>query len=790
MTKISGESPASCAAGSDEATTPPPAPTNTSPTSKNAAHHSATLQSPYSPFLAGSAKSTSQTDDLFVDPRLPSFTDVLILGAGPAGLTLSHELTKLGVDHIVIDHGRIEYPADPSPDLQASLPTQGILLQPSTLDTLNEIGIMDTLTLHGRPLQGASVILNDEVIESLERFPKCDETRFQSAIVLEQWRLERLLCDRLQFLQSTIFRHHVAFKLIIRVSSNSVTDSVSDTSSIEMDPAVRAAYKVKVFIRRMDPLNRRPVADSSGKWIRAKYVVGADGVRSMTRRALEIQMETLGPAYEYLVADVTISQWGHPLLQSSQSDGSVSVGNRSLPSENHLILIHNQSGSGVLIPYSTPGHWRVMMRREVTAVDPSPSATGTLKDVSFKKLQVPTQQDIRDIITQLVPGTSVQQVGWRTSYMVEPQVAETMYKERGVIIGDAARQDSPLWSAGVNCAIQDAVALGWRLAAVVNGGADESLLQTFSEERQKITRAQMNHSISHRDHLLNYLYVQHCYGASQIRKIIPLLNGGSPELQATLSSVAFFPPSVTRITSPIDLGISIASSRVLGFAANEESAPKALSLMQLTRDGSHVLLLMIRVLPLGTKHRSLFGCERKEAAPRYDKTDLDKLVIVAREVLIASGQSRPISDEDKAHSIVKQKRALSVKPVWVVCGLIDRSTMTSNTVLLTYSQLAKQVPLSLKSYILHGADLAVPSYSVIDHEYEVQDRSGLRLEEGFSWLGDMTKQFCAESASATSQTVGFIMMRPDGRVSVKGYPGRPEDRAALAEYTNHYFKSV
>eukprot|EP01054_Gregarina_sp_Poly1_P005085 Gregarina_sp_Poly_1__5084@NODE_2695_length_1814_cov_130_357756_g1710_i0_p1_GENE_NODE_2695_length_1814_cov_130_357756_g1710_i0NODE_2695_length_1814_cov_130_357756_g1710_i0_p1_ORF_typecomplete_len553_score76_47FAD_binding_3/PF01494_19/1_6e55Lycopene_cycl/PF05834_12/2_5e07Pyr_redox_2/PF07992_14/6_4e06Trp_halogenase/PF04820_14/2_7e05Thi4/PF01946_17/6_1e05Thi4/PF01946_17/1e04SE/PF08491_10/8_4e05Pyr_redox_3/PF13738_6/0_00025Pyr_redox_3/PF13738_6/1_6e03HI0933_like/PF03486_14/0_0032HI0933_like/PF03486_1 len=504
--------------------------------------------SPYSPFAALSDAATSSPlgeEELMVDPNLPNFTDVLILGAGPAGLLLSHELAKLGVDHLVIDHGRIDYPSDPTPELQGTLPTQGILLQPSSLDLLQEVGIMETLTLHGRPLQGASIILDNEVVESLERFPKSVETRFQSAIVLEQWRLERLLCDRLQIMHSKVFRHHVAYKLVIRVSSNSVagTDSVSDASSIELDPSIRAAYKVKVFIRRMDPVNRRPIAASNGRWIRAKYVVGADGVRSMTRRALEIETESLGSPHEYLVADIVVVHWGHPLLQSCQ--GGASRGNSSSPSDNHLIVIHCQSGSGLLFPYNSPGHWRMMLRRGLT----EESSQNKAKDSSFIKLQIPSVQDIKDIVHQLVPNTIVDQVGWRTSYTVEPKVAATFYKERGIIIGDAARQESPLWSAGVNSAIHDAVSLGWRLAAVVNGGADESLLETFSDERRQISINQIRYSETRRDSLLNYAYVQRCVGAAQIRKIIPLLNSGSPEIQEALAAVAIFPPQITRYLS-------------------------------------------------------------------------------------------------------------------------------------------------------------------------------------------------------------------------------------------------
>lgn len=73
---------------------------------------------------------------------------------------------------------------------------------------------------------------------------------------------------------------------------------------------------------------------------------------------------------------------------------------------------------------------------------------------------------------------------WFSTYTVHHRLAETFRKNRVFLAGDAAHIHSPVGGQGMNAGIGDALNLGWKLAAVFNNQADESLLDTYEEERK------------------------------------------------------------------------------------------------------------------------------------------------------------------------------------------------------------------------------------------------------------------------------------------------------------------
>jgi len=77
----------------------------------------------------------------------------------------------------------------------------------------------------------------------------------------------------------------------------------------------------------------------------------------------------------------------------------------------------------------------------------------------------------------------VQQVNWFSTYHVHHRVAERFREGRIFLLGDAAHIHSPVGGQGMNTGIGDAVNLGWKLAAVVQGRADEALLDSYNPER-------------------------------------------------------------------------------------------------------------------------------------------------------------------------------------------------------------------------------------------------------------------------------------------------------------------
>ncbi len=78
---------------------------------------------------------------------------------------------------------------------------------------------------------------------------------------------------------------------------------------------------------------------------------------------------------------------------------------------------------------------------------------------------------------------TIDSVNWFSTYHVHHRVATNFRVGRVFLAGDAAHVHSPLGGQGMNTGIGDAVNLAWKLAAVLNGGAGESVLASYESER-------------------------------------------------------------------------------------------------------------------------------------------------------------------------------------------------------------------------------------------------------------------------------------------------------------------
>jgi hypothetical protein len=82
----------------------------------------------------------------------------------------------------------------------------------------------------------------------------------------------------------------------------------------------------------------------------------------------------------------------------------------------------------------------------------------------------------------------IRRVNWFSTYRVHHRVADHFRKGRAFLLGDAAHIHSPVGGQGMNTGIGDAVNLAWKLAAVLHGRADPSLLDSYEAERIAFAR--------------------------------------------------------------------------------------------------------------------------------------------------------------------------------------------------------------------------------------------------------------------------------------------------------------
>lgn len=181
-----------------------------------------------------------------------------------------------------------------------------------------------------------------------------------------------------------------------------------------------------------------------------RYLVGCDGARSLVRHRLGADFTGGTYAHVFYVADVDV--------EGVAANGEI-----------HVALAHGDFV--LLLPYGDTGRARLIgaVREQAAA-----SAPLHYDDISTQAL------------TSL--GIQVRQVHWFSTYRVHHRIASRLRADRVFLAGDAAHVHSPVGGQGMNTGIADAVNLAWKLAAVVQGEAPDTLLDSYASERMAVAR--------------------------------------------------------------------------------------------------------------------------------------------------------------------------------------------------------------------------------------------------------------------------------------------------------------
>jgi 2-polyprenyl-6-methoxyphenol hydroxylase-like FAD-dependent oxidoreductase len=192
-------------------------------------------------------------------------------------------------------------------------------------------------------------------------------------------------------------------------------------------------------------------ADGALEACEAAYIAGCDGAHSVVREALQIGFP--GGAYTHLfyIADV-------------QANGPTMNG------ELHLAL----DTSDFLFSFPLKGEGRARL-------------IGTVREEVEHQHENLSWNDVsKGVIEQM--QIEVERVNWFSTYRVYHRVADHFRKGRAFILGDSAHIHSPVGGQGMNTGIGDAINLAWKLANVLHGRADESILDSYEPERIAFAR--------------------------------------------------------------------------------------------------------------------------------------------------------------------------------------------------------------------------------------------------------------------------------------------------------------
>jgi 3-(3-hydroxy-phenyl)propionate hydroxylase len=317
---------------------------------------------------------------------------VVIAGGGPTGMMLAGELALAGVDVAVVERRA-------GPDLIGS---RAGGLHSRTIEVLDQRGIADRFLSQGKIAQ---VVRFHMIPLDISDFP----TRHNYGLGLWQNHIERILAEWVAELQVTIYR------------GLDVTGFALDETGVD-------------------------VALSGGPSLRAEYLVGCDGGRSLIRKVAGIEFPGWDPTTSWLIAELEMAdepKWG---------------------------VHEDEFGIHGISRLENGGPVRVLLtERQI-----GPTGEPTVRDFSEALMAV--------------YGTDygIHSPTWISRFTDMTRQA-AVYRDRRVLLaGDAAHVHPPIGGQGLNIGVQDAVNLGWKLAQVVKRISPESLLDTYHAERHPV----------------------------------------------------------------------------------------------------------------------------------------------------------------------------------------------------------------------------------------------------------------------------------------------------------------
>lgn len=312
---------------------------------------------------------------------------------------------------------------------QQAIPVQtsrALNVQARTLEIFENMGVIDRIIAAGTKARGLTVYDGERVLlhMSLQHLSE-EESVYPFLLILPQSQTERILNERLSELGGTVERS----RQLVAIRQE--------------DDAVIALVKAA-----------ETNADADEE-IHARWLIGCDGIRSQVRKSLSIPFEGTTAPQEFLLADMDLD-W-HRTRETT-----------------HGWLTRD----GLFAVFPLPGgQWRLF---------------ATMVNTTENNKEIP--QAALDVFQRLLEQytgdtqTTMSNLTWASNFRISYRMVPTYRKNRVFLAGDAAHVHSPFGGQGMNIGLQDAYNLAWKLALVLHEKAQETLLETYQEERLPVAK--------------------------------------------------------------------------------------------------------------------------------------------------------------------------------------------------------------------------------------------------------------------------------------------------------------
>ena len=328
---------------------------------------------------------------------------VVIAGGGPTGLMLAGELALAGVDVAVVERR-------PNQELSGA---RALGIMSRTIEVFDQRGIAERFLSAGQAAQvtGFAVTRLD-----ISDFP----TRHNYGLALRQKHIERILAGWVTELEVPI------------LYGREITGFAQHDTGVD-------------------------VALADGRSLRAEYLVGCDGGRSIVRKTAGIEFTGWDATTSNILAEVEMTE-KPPYGVHRSAAGTYAFGREEYEIKDGEIKYKEVGPIGVMVT--------------------EPNANATTE---------PTLDDLSALLIA-VCGTDygVHSPTWISRFTDMTRQAATYRSGRVLLAGDAAHVHSPIGGQGLSTGVQDAVNLGWKLAQVIKGTSRDSLLDTYHAERHPV----------------------------------------------------------------------------------------------------------------------------------------------------------------------------------------------------------------------------------------------------------------------------------------------------------------
>lgn len=380
---------------------------------------------------------------------LPTEVDVLIVGTGPAGLTMARQMSEFSdIKTCIVDMA-------PGPLLFGR--ADGISCR--TIEIMEAFNSGEMVEKETYKLMQNTFWEPDAANpENIKRTHKIADARlgmseFTHGIV-NQARLHELLLDGMSN-SITNLRPHYSRELVELQVDENLTQDIH-------------AYPITATFMRTDEAGNDKV-----ETVKARFAVGTDGGRSRVRKSMGIS----------LTGDSANKAWGvmDILLNTDFPDIRIKS---FIQSKDH----------GAVMTIPREGGYLCRFYVELDMIDKDKRATDiklTEQDLiaQAQKIFHPYKLDVKE-----VAWWSIYSVGQRLADRFDDRAADSSDDviPRAFVAGDACHTHSPKGGWGLNTSLPDTFNLGWKMAAVLQGKSDPKLLATYSTERRKVAQQLIN----------------------------------------------------------------------------------------------------------------------------------------------------------------------------------------------------------------------------------------------------------------------------------------------------------